>query len=127
MDWIALGYLGLFLAAFLAATILPVASEALFLLMLFSFNPWICLFVATAGNTLGGFLNYGIGYLAKPNWLKKVGVTSDQIEKWKEKIQGLTSIYQLRQIWEAHKDLLLPIYCDKFGITKNNLINNTFL
>ena len=85
MDWIALGYLGLFLAAFLAATILPVASEALFLLMLFSFNPWICLFVATAGNTLGGFLNYGIGYLAKPNWLKKVGVTSEQIEKWKEK------------------------------------------
>ncbi|MFM1894059.1 MAG: hypothetical protein RIQ90_1225 [Bacteroidota bacterium] len=86
MDWIALGYLGLFLAAFLAATILPVASEALFLLMLFSFNPWICLLVATAGNTLGGFLNYGIGYLAKPNWLNKVGVTSDQIEKWKEKI-----------------------------------------
>jgi membrane protein YqaA with SNARE-associated domain len=86
MDWIAWGYLGLFLAAFLAATILPIASEALFVLMLFSFNPWLCLLVATAGNTLGGFLNYGIGYLAKPIWLKRVGVSQEQIERWKGKV-----------------------------------------
>ena len=55
MDWIEWGYIGLFVASFLAATILPIASEAVFIAMLFSFNPWVCLFFATTGNTLGGY------------------------------------------------------------------------
>ncbi len=81
-----LGYLGLFLSAFLAATILPVASEVVLLGMLgLGYEPFLCLIIATTGNTLGAILNYFIGYVGNPNWLKKIGVTIVQIEQWKSR------------------------------------------
>ncbi len=82
------GYLGLFLASFLAATILPVASE-IFLTAMFhyGYEPLACLAVATAGNSMGAWLNYGIGYLGNPNWLSKFGAKPEKIEQWKIKIQ----------------------------------------
>jgi membrane protein YqaA with SNARE-associated domain len=82
------GYLGLFLASFLAATILPVASE-IFLTAMFhyGYEPLACLAVATAGNSMGAWLNYGIGYLGNPSWLSKFGAKPEKIEQWKIKIQ----------------------------------------
>lgn len=54
----------LFIAAFAAATLLPLGSEpALFGLL--KLNPdlfWSAILVATAGNTLGGMLNWWIGF-----------------------------------------------------------------
>ena len=54
----------LFVAAFVSATLLPVGSEpALFGLL--KLNPelfWSALFVATAGNTLGGMADWWMGY-----------------------------------------------------------------
>ena len=68
------GYLGLFLSAFLAATILPVASEVFLLAMLkLGFDPILCLILATLGNSLGAILNYFIGYIGNPKWLNKIG------------------------------------------------------
>jgi len=63
MEYLALyGLPGLFLAAFLAATILPFSSEALLILMIsISGESTIPLIVASAGNILGSFLNYYIG------------------------------------------------------------------
>lgn len=73
MDYINFGYLGLFLACFLSATILPLTSEGVLLLFLAaSFDPITCLFVATTGNSLGGLTNYGLGMLGKPNALRKI-------------------------------------------------------
>lgn len=86
MQWIDWGYLGLFVASFLAATVVPLASEALFVVMLFHFDPWICLTVATLGNSLGGCLNYGLGYLGKPEWLSRIRVKPAQIVRWKERV-----------------------------------------
>lgn len=82
------GYFGLFLASFLAATILPVASE-IFLTAMFhyGYEPLACLAIATAGNSMGAWLNYGIGYLGNPNWLRKLGAKPEKIEQWKVKIQ----------------------------------------
>ena len=72
MDYIELGYFGLFLICFLAATILPLTSEAVLLLFLASgFDPYICLIVATTGNALGGLTNYGLGLIGHPDKLKK--------------------------------------------------------
>lgn len=84
---IELGYLGLFITCFLAATILPIASE-LFLgsMLLAGYDPIIVLIVATAGNTLGSWLNYGIGYIGNPKWLKKLRVSEAQIIKWEQSI-----------------------------------------
>ena len=73
MDYINLGYLGLFLICFLAATILPFTSEGVLILFLAaSYDPLICLIVATTGNSLGGLTNYGLGMLGKPSALKKI-------------------------------------------------------
>ena len=56
-------YLGLFLAALLAATILPLQSEAALVGLLLSdaFQPWALLLVATAGNVLGSVINWLLG------------------------------------------------------------------
>lgn len=66
------GYLGLFLASFLAATILPFSSEALLTLMIVGgFDPVKCLITATAGNWLGGMSGYALGYVGKWEWIEK--------------------------------------------------------
>ena len=55
--------LGLFLAAFLAATLIPAQSEAVLVgLLLAGPHPvWLLLAVATVGNVLGAVVNWGIG------------------------------------------------------------------
>lgn len=56
------GYIGLFLAAFGAATVLPLASELVFtLLWAKGWDPVLLLGVATSGNVAGSFVNYAIG------------------------------------------------------------------
>ncbi len=73
MDYIELGYFGLFLVCFLSATILPLASEAVLLAFLaYQFDPITCLLVATLGNTLGGMTNYLLGMLGKTKTLKQL-------------------------------------------------------
>lgn len=103
------GYLGLFLASFLAATILPVASEIFLTTMLFmGFEPWTCIIVATAGNTSGAWLNYGIGYLGKPVWLQKLGAKPEAIDRWQVQIHRYGSWMALL-CW-------LPLIGDIIGI-----------
>jgi len=56
------GYLGLFLISFLAATLLPLGSEAAVALMAAAdFDPSRLLLVATTGNSLGALVNYLVG------------------------------------------------------------------
>ena len=53
------GYLGLFLVAFLAATILPAYSEVVFAgLLVAGYDPLALWAWATAGNTLGAVVNW---------------------------------------------------------------------
>ena len=57
-----LGYIGLFLAAFLAATILPLSSEVvLSALLIAGLSPVTLVMVATVGNVLGALTNYALG------------------------------------------------------------------
>ncbi|MGE1173216.1 YqaA family protein [Pseudomonas sp. BW7P1] len=57
------GYLGLFLAAFGAATLLPLQSEAVLVGLLVSDHYWLwgLLAVATLGNVLGSLVNWWLG------------------------------------------------------------------
>lgn len=58
------GPLGLFLSAFLAATLLPFSSEAAFAAALYQgMDPSVALTSASAGNILAIVVNYGIGLL----------------------------------------------------------------
>jgi len=57
------GYLGLFLAAFGAATLLPLQSEAVLVGLLLSghYSLWLLLGIATLGNVLGSVVNWLLG------------------------------------------------------------------
>ncbi|MER8780214.1 DedA family protein [Mesorhizobium sp. M1006] len=55
-------YAGLFLAALLAATILPMQSEAVLVgLLLADYSPWLLIAVASVGNVLGSVINWLLG------------------------------------------------------------------
>ncbi len=57
-----MAYLGLFLAAFVAATLLPMQSEAaLVALLLADYTPWRLVAVASVGNVLGSTVNWWLG------------------------------------------------------------------
>jgi membrane protein YqaA with SNARE-associated domain len=84
-----LGYLGLFLASFLAATVVPFSSEVIFSAMVFSgLDPWTCVWVATLGNWLGGMTSYYVGLLGKIEWIEKYfHVKKEKMESYTIRIQ----------------------------------------
>jgi membrane protein YqaA with SNARE-associated domain len=73
MEYLSeLGYIGLFIAAFLAATILPLSSEiVLTALLLSGLSPTALVIIATIGNVLGSLTNYAVGYWASLVVVKK--------------------------------------------------------
>ncbi|WP_456269667.1 DedA family protein [Kushneria sp. AK178] len=63
---------GLFVAAFLSATILPMGSEAvLATLLLRGGSPVTLVTIATVANVLGSLVNYAMGYWANQGWLAR--------------------------------------------------------
>ena len=69
VEW---GYLGLFIASFLGATIIPFSSEVVFsLLIINGYDIKVSLLVATIGNWLGGLSSYFLGRLGKWETLEK--------------------------------------------------------
>ena len=119
MTAFELGYLGLFITCFLAATILPIASEVFLITMLAAkYDPLNCLFIASTGNTLGSYLNFGIGYIGNPEWLKKLRVKQKTIESWKASIQKYG-------VWLALLSWL-PIVGDIIGIALGFFRANIF-
>lgn len=78
-----IGYVGLFVAAFLAATILPFSSEVvLSALLLSGYIPVMLISVATIGNVLGSLTNYGLGYGARLGIMKKrVRISEEEMER----------------------------------------------
>ena len=70
--FIEYGYIGVFFASFLAATILPFSSEVVLTGVLLSgATYWPCMIAATIGNFLGGMTCYWIGMIGKIEWIKK--------------------------------------------------------
>ena len=90
------GYLGLFIAAFLAATILPLGSEiVLTALLLTSLSPITLIAVATLGNVLGSLTNYALGYWASLGALKRwLKMSEEEFEKAEKRFSkyGLWSL-----------------------------------
>ncbi|MCD8522614.1 MAG: DedA family protein [Saccharospirillaceae bacterium] len=90
-DWLPLSelpwlysYAGLFIVAFLAASLLPLGSEWLLLLLLSQGqDPAGLWLVASAGNTLGSVLNYAIGYYAADRVLARQQSQSN-INRWQQ-------------------------------------------
>lgn len=69
LEW---GYIGVFIGCFLAATVVPFASDALLVGMLLAGGDvWLTVAWASAGNWLGGLTTYGIGHLGSWKWIEK--------------------------------------------------------
>ena len=89
MEWLeGLRLLGLFIGTFLAATILPFSSDALYLAILAATgDPVNCLIVGTLGNWLGSVVTFWIGWIAKWEWIEKwFKVKSETLARQKERI-----------------------------------------
>ena len=69
IDW---GYIGLLISAFVAGSILPFSSEVvLTVLVQMGADPMVCLLSASVGNTAGGLVCYGLGYLGNMEWIER--------------------------------------------------------
>ena len=91
VEW---GYLGLFIASFLGATIIPFSSEVVFsLLIINGYDIKVSLLVATIGNWLGGLSSYFLGRLGKWETLEKYfKLKKEKIYKFKTKIDKWGSL-----------------------------------
>ncbi len=78
-----LGFFGLFLSSFLAATVLPLSSEVVLTFLLLSgLDPTSLIAFATVGNVLGSFVNYAIGFWGSAFVISKLlRVSEPQFEK----------------------------------------------
>lgn len=66
------GYIGVFIASFLAATVLPFSSEVVLTGVLLAGSAyWPCMIAATLGNFLGGMSCYWLGMLGKVEWIER--------------------------------------------------------
>ncbi len=82
------GLVGLFVGSFLAATVVPFSSDALYLTVLaLTKDPVGCLMVGTLGNWLGSVSTYWIGWTGKWEWLEKwFKVKPETLQKQKARI-----------------------------------------
>ncbi|WP_445355061.1 YqaA family protein [Microbulbifer sp. EKSA008] len=91
------GFLGLFVSAFLAATILPLSSEIVMTgLLLQGLSPWALIIVATTGNVAGSLLNYALGYWASLGVIKKwLGMSEEEFVKAEQRFKkyGVFSLF----------------------------------
>ena len=86
---IAYGYIGVFIASFLAATVLPFSSEVVLTgVLLASASYWPCMISATLGNFLGGMTCYWLGKIGKIEWIKKyLRMNTDKLLKMQDRLK----------------------------------------
>lgn len=87
IDW---GYVGLFISALLAGSIIPFSSELVMgALVAMGLEPWLCVLSATLGNTAGGLTCYWLGQLGRMDWIEKyLGVKREKVERMQHFLQG---------------------------------------
>ncbi|MBQ0019257.1 MAG: DedA family protein [Bacteroidales bacterium] len=67
------GYLGMFVAAFIAGSVFPFSSETVMVMLQVGGAEPLPLFVsATIGNVGGSMFNYGIGRVGKESWRERL-------------------------------------------------------
>ena len=84
------GYIGVFIASFLAATVLPLSSEVVLAgVLLAGASYWPCMIAASLGNFLGGMTCYWIGMVGKIEWVKKyLKMNVDRLLKVQHWLEG---------------------------------------
>ncbi len=87
IDW---GYVGLFISALLAGSIIPFSSElVLVALVNVGLSPAVCVLSAALGNTVGGMTCYYMGRLGRIDWIEKYfKVKKEKIDRMQHFLQG---------------------------------------
>ena len=80
-------YIGVFIASFLAAPVLPFSREVVLTgVLLAGAGYWPCMISATIGNFLGGMSCYWLGKLGKIEWIEKYlkldAKKLDKVQNW---------------------------------------------
>ncbi len=88
------GVAGLFVASFLAATVIPFSSEIVLTgVLIAGVNPLFAFFAATSGNWLGGLTSYYVGHLGRWDIIERwFGVSEEKLIKQKSKIEKYGSL-----------------------------------
>lgn len=104
------GVWGLFLGSFLAATVVPFSSDALYVGILFAGAPqWACFIAATLGNWLGGLTSYALGWMGRWEWIERwLRVKRETLERQKARVDRWGALLAL-MTW-------LPFVGDLFAI-----------
>ena len=84
------GYLGMFIASFIAGSVFPFSSEAMLTaLQLAGLEPIHLFCYATAGNVGGSMFNYWVGTLGRMEWIERyLHVAPEKIartQRWMER------------------------------------------
>ncbi len=110
---------GLFLASFLAATVVPFSSEAILVFLIANgTDVTAAVLVASAGNWLGGMSSYAIGYMGKWEWIEKyLRVKRETIEKWHARLYKRGAIFAFLSWVPAVGD----IFAVGLGILRANI------
>lgn len=123
MEWLVeYGYVGLFIGAFLAATVIPFSSDVMLVALLAAGgDPIISTLTATAGNWLGGLSSYWLGYVGKWEWIEKYfKVKEETLVKQKARVDKYGAALALFSWLPGIGDVLaiaLGFYKTSFKIT----------
>ena len=95
VEW---GYIGLFLSALVAGSILPFSSEVvLTILVQMGADPVVSLISASVGNTVGGLVCYWLGYLGNmqriERWLKIDHTKMERVDKFVRKYGAWMGVF----------------------------------
>lgn len=87
IDW---GYVGLFISALLAGSIIPFSSELVMVaLVKVGLSPTLCVLAATLGNSVGGMTCYYMGRLGRIDWIERYfKVKKEKIDRMQSFLQG---------------------------------------
>ena len=103
------GYIGVFIASFLAATVLPFSSEVVLTgVLLAGATYWPCMIAATLGNFLGGMSCYWLGMLGKVEWIEKyLRIKKSSLDKTQKFLQGKGALMAFFVFLPAGGDLII--------------------
>ncbi|MBP3669707.1 MAG: DedA family protein [Bacteroides sp.] len=118
IDW---GYVGMFLSALIAGTVVPFSSEAVLVALIsMGLNPIGCILAATAGNMIGGMTCYWLGSLGNMLWIEKYfGVNKKKLERAERFVKG-------RGAWMAFF-MFIPFLGEAIGVVLGLMRANVWI
>ena len=87
---ISYGYIGMFISAFVAGSVLPFSSELVLAgLIPTHLNTNLLILAATLGNVVGGMFNYWIGSFGRIDWIERyLHVKKEKLERTQAFMEG---------------------------------------